>query len=58
MARILAEKTESSLRQVIHFAGIRPVGEAQRRGQEWSHGDPPVDILAEDDVDLEGCLEC
>jgi hypothetical protein len=23
MARILAEKTESSLRQVIHFAGVR-----------------------------------
>ncbi len=29
MARILAEKTESTLRQVIHFAGVRPFGEAQ-----------------------------
>src|ERR1700733_1453934 len=30
MARILAEKTESSLRQVIDFAGVRPFGEAQQ----------------------------
>ena len=29
MARILAEKTESALRPVIHFAGVRPFGEAQ-----------------------------
>jgi hypothetical protein len=36
MARILAEKTGSSLRQVIHFAGVRGFGEAQHSiAHEW-----------------------
>ena len=30
MARILAEKTNQAVRQVIDFAGVRPLGEAQR----------------------------
>ena len=30
MARILSQLPESALRQVIHFAGVRPFGEAQR----------------------------
>ena len=29
MARILSQLPESALRQVIHFAGVRPFGEAQ-----------------------------
>jgi hypothetical protein len=30
MARIVAEKSESSFSQVIHFAGVRRFGEAQQ----------------------------